>query len=63
MVIMTNSGVTIIVSGNCISCSDGKMYTILGNSLTGPNGFVSYNIKSQDEAIGIIIGMYGGKRI
>ena len=63
MVIITNSGVTITVSGNCISCSDGKMYNIVGNCLTGSDGFISYNIKSQSEAIGIIIGLYGGKRI
>lgn len=63
MVIITNSGVTITISSNIISCSDGKMYNIVGNCLTGFDGFISYNIKSQDEAIGIIIGMYGGKRI
>lgn len=61
MMITTNSGVTITVLGNFINCSDGKTYTIMGNSLTGPDDFASHNIKSQDEAIGIIIGLYGGK--
>ena len=63
MIITTNSGVTITVSGSFINCSDGKTYTIMGSSLTGPDGFASYNIKSQDEAIGIVIGLYGGKRM
>lgn len=63
MIITTNSGITITVSGNFINCSDGKTYTLIGNSLTESNGFISHNIKSQDEAIGIIIGLYGGKRM
>ena len=61
MIITTNSGVIITVTGSFINCSDGKTYTIIGSSLTGPDGFVSHNIKSQDEAIGIIVGLYGGK--
>lgn len=63
MMIATNSGVTITVSGSFINCSDGKTYTIMGSSLVGPNGFVSHNIKSQDEAIGIIIGLYDSKHM
>ena len=63
MIIMTNSGVTITVSGSFINCSNGKTYTIMGSSLTGPDGFVAHNIKSQAEAIGIVVGLYGGKRM
>jgi hypothetical protein len=63
MIITTNSGVTITVSGSFINCSDGKTYSILGNTLNGPDGIVSRNIKSTDEAVGIVIGIYGGKRM
>ena len=63
MIIMTNSGVTITVSGNFINCSNGKTYTIMGSFLSGLDGVVANNIKSQDEAIGVVIGLYGGKRM
>lgn len=63
MVIITKSGVTITVSGTFIHCSDGKTYSFVGNSLTGPNGVISWNVKSYEEAVGIVIGLYGGKRM
>lgn len=63
MIIITKSGITITVLGNFIKCSDGKTYTIMGSSLRGPDGFIAHNIKSNDEAIGVVIGLYGGKRM
>lgn len=61
MVVTTRSGVVITVNGNFISCSNGKIYSLIGTMLSGSDGVISHNIKSKDEAVGIIIGMYGGK--
>lgn len=61
--IITNSGIVINVMGNFIHCSNGKTYTVLGNILQGSGGIVSRNVRSVDEAVSIIVGMYGGKRM
>lgn len=59
--IRTRKGVVITVAGNKISCSDGKVYTLNGFNLVGPGGFISRNVRSSDEAAGIVAGLYGGK--
>lgn len=60
--IVANDGVTITQMGNCITCSNGEHYTLVGMVLTGPNGFRSMNVNSISEAIGIVVGRHGGKR-
>ncbi len=61
--IITNSGIIINVMGNFIRCSDGKTYTVVGNLLQGSGGIISRNVRSVDEAVNIIVGMYGGRRM
>lgn len=58
----TNSGAVITATSHYINCSDGKTYTIIGNTLKGSDGSISYNISSYEEAIGIVIGFCGGKK-
>ena len=61
--IVTKKGVVLTVTGNTIMCSDGKLYTYMETCgmLSGP--CTSYNVKSMEEAIGIVIGLYGGKTL
>lgn len=59
--IIAKDGTMISCSGNYISCSSGETYILSGNVLTGSNGFVSYNVNSISEAIGIVTGIHGGK--
>lgn len=60
--VQCNDGTTVTKMGNFINTSKGT-YTFMGNMLTGPNGFISRNIRSVDEAVGIVIGLHGGKRL
>ena len=44
------------------SISDGKnTYTLVGTELYGPQGIVGHNVRSAEEARGIVIGMHGGR--
>ena len=61
MTIMTKQGVMITASAPNISCSDGKTYFWSGTTLTGPFGRSSFNVRSFEEAVGIVIGYYGGR--
>ena len=61
MTIMTKQGVMITASAPNISCSDGKTYFWSGTTLTGPFGMSSFNVRSFEEAVGIVIGYYGGR--
>lgn len=63
MMITTNSNITLMETGNMIQASDGKTYTIMGSTIMGPTGTIAQNVKSHNEALGIIIGLYGGKRM
>lgn len=46
MVVYTKSGVTVNCCGNLLIASDGK----------------TYNCQSKDEALGTVVGLYGGRR-
>lgn len=59
--IITKQGVMITANAPNISCSDGKTYFWSGTTLTGPFGMSSYNVRSFEEAVGIVIGYYGGR--
>ena len=59
--IMTSNGTQISVSGNTITTTDGRQFHYSGGILYGPNNYMSMNVKSMDEAIGIVTGMCGGK--
>lgn len=61
MTIMTKRGVMITASSPNISCSDGKTYIWTGTTLIGPFGMSSYNVRSFEEAVGIVTGYYGGR--
>lgn len=58
MIIPCKNGV-VQVSGNVISCK-GDHYTYIGNRLMYPNGS-SCVANSFEEALGIVIGIYGGR--
>ncbi len=57
-----NDGVIVNCMGSFIQTSKGETYILMGNMLTGPNGFRSMNVKNETEAEAIIIGLYGGKK-
>ena len=59
--IITKQGVMITASAPNISCSDGKTYFWSSTTLTGPFGMSSFNVRSFEEAVGIVIGYYGGR--
>lgn len=51
------------LSDHTFLCSDGSGYRMVsGNNLMGPNGLVARNVKNDDEARGIILGMHGGRK-
>ena len=56
-----NDGATINRMGRFIHAPEGT-YTLIGTTLTGPNGFWSMNVSSEAEAEAIVIGLHGGKR-
>lgn len=60
MVIQTNYNVNLTVIGDAIMCSNGNTYRLMGTILTGPGVYCS--VKSMDEAVGFIAGLYGGRR-
>ena len=59
---IAKDGTTITQSGNSIFCSNGEAYTLSGRILIGPHGTESTNVGSIQEALGIVIGLHGGKR-
>lgn len=61
--IVANDGCVISVMGNMISCSNGETYTLMGSTLFGPRGVMSMNVRSVDEAVGIVLGAHGGRRM
>lgn len=54
-------GTTVTQMGSFIHASDGT-YSLVGTMLTGPGGFRSMNVKRIDEAVGIVVGLHGGRR-
>lgn len=62
MVICTNSGVTITNCSNILIASDDKTYTISGQMLLCGSKIISYNCRSKEEALGTVVGLYGGRR-
>lgn len=60
--IMCNDGTTVTQMGSFIHASDGT-YILAGAILTGPGGFCSMNVQSVDEAVGIVVGLHGGRRL
>lgn len=61
--ILAKDGTIITQSGNTITCSNCECYVFSGTILTGSNGFCSMNVKNIAEAIGIIIGIHGGRSL
>ena len=61
--IIAKDGTTINVIGSTITTSRGETYHLTGRCLIGPTGTVSMNVSSMDEAIGIVIGIHGGRRM
>lgn len=54
-------GVMITANKPNISCSDGKMYFWSGTTLIGPSGVSFCNVRSFEEAVGIVTGYYDGR--
>lgn len=61
MTIIAKDGTTISRFGHTIHCSNGETYTLTGTCLTGSRGFFSNNVRSIEEAVGIVIGLHGGR--
>lgn len=61
--IFCNDGTTVMHAGHLITTSKGETYSLLGTILTGPGGFQSMNVGSIQEAVGIVCGMHGGRRL
>ena len=61
MVVYTKSGVTVNCCGNLFIASDGKTYNLCGRMLTCSGKVISYNCQSKDEALGTVVGLYGGR--
>lgn len=59
---IAKDGSTISQTGSLISCSDGTSYNLCGSMLSGPGGVVATNVSNISEAIGIVLGLHGGKR-
>lgn len=57
-------GCTLTVMNDTISVSNGEVYNYFdaGHVLVG-NGQSFHNVGSIDEAIGMILGLHGGRRI
>lgn len=62
MVVYTKSGVTVNCCGNLLIALDGKTYNLCGRMLTCSGKIISYNCQSKDEALGTVVGLYGGRR-
>lgn len=62
MVVYTKSGVTLNCCGNLLIASDGKTYNLCGKMLTCSGKVISYNCRSKEEALGTVVGLYGGRR-
>lgn len=59
--IQCNDGTIVTKAGTFIHASDGT-YTLTGTMLTGPHGYYSVNVQDIDEAVGIVVGLHGGRR-
>ena len=62
MVVYTKSGVTVNCYGNIMTASDGKTYNLCGRMLTCGGKVISYHCQSKEEALGTVVGLYGGRR-
>lgn len=62
MVVYTKSGVTVNCCGNLFIASDGKTYNLCGRMLTCSGKVISCNCQSKEEALGTVVGLYGGRR-
>ena len=60
--IITKAGVTLTESRPFIHASDGKVYSLNGNILSGPTGIIASRVRSWDEAVGCVAWLYGGKQ-
>lgn len=60
--ITANDNTTITQMGSFIHVSNGETYTLTGRTLSGPNGVVSWNCGSIEEAVGTVVGLYGGRK-
>lgn len=61
--VTANDGVAVMQSGgNTITCSNGEHYVFNGISLVGPKGYQG-RCTSIQEALGIVIGIHGGRKL
>lgn len=62
MFIIAKDGTVVTQSGSMITCSDGTMYTLSGQMLSGSTGVIAWNCSGPAEALGIVLGLHGGRR-
>lgn len=62
MFIIAKDGTTISQTGSMIHCSSGETYILCGSTLSGPSGIVAWNCSGPAEALGIVVGLHGGRR-
>ena len=61
--ILTKDGTTINVTGNTITTSKGEIFHLSGQNLIGPTGIVARKATSMDYAVGVVIGLHGGRQM
>lgn len=61
--IIAKDGTAINQQGNNIYVSNGEVYILNGKILMGSGGIISQNCSSVQEALGVVIGMHGGRKI
>lgn len=60
---IAKDGVIVTQMGTCLTCSNGEMYVLTGRILSGPRGMIASNVENISEAMGIVLGMHGGKQL
>lgn len=63
MNIVCNDSVILSVSGNTISASNGDIYTVNGLVLLKNGQIVSMHVSNINEAVNVVIGLHGGRRL
>ena len=51
-----------LAMGRLTHVSNGETYTLMGSTLSGPHGVVSWNCGSIEEAVGTVVGLHGGRK-
>lgn len=58
----TNDGAIVQGIRNIIAVNNGEVYQRIGSLLTGTNGVISHNVKTDEDAMELIIRLHGGQK-